>query len=356
MSEFTFADRYAQSALSPSAQIITSRQATANRIVENVTQSQIFDLVGAYYGSPHVSLTWFRDEFAKEDASFSLVNNEREMKVLAALILEQLLFKEDPETILAIVAGNAAAQRPPEDASWLLCSAKETLVRLSVDNREPRAVPTEVVPTTNPKLEAEIAGVTNGDWETLLAMLAKMRAENLSSGRNISKQAKESLNALKRELELVKEESQMLWWLFSGHSKTLARSFSFLSAPHAAVAGAIDLGVLTSFSLLGPVAIPGILERMLSGAKKAKTSQPTSLAAIVDGFAVADLEALTANVKDLPPWLAPISTALKLAQTMGTGGWHTRYTTQTGLDASSSIDPLALANQLYREYLLGQFL
>ena len=356
MSEFTFADRYAQSALSPSAQIITSRQASANRIVETVTQSQVLDLVGAYYDSPHVSLTWFRDEFAKEDAGFSLVNNEREMKVLAALILEQLLFKEGSETILAIVTGNAAAQRPPEDASWLLSSAKETLVRLSVANREPKAVPTEVAPTISQKLEAEIAEVTNGDWVTLLAVLAKMRAENLASERAISNQAKKSLSALKRELELIKEESQMLWWLFSGHSKSLARSFSSLSAPHAAVAGAIDLGILTSFSYLGPVAVPGILERMISGAKKAKTSQPTSLAAIVDGFAAADLQALTSSFKDLPPWLAPISTALRLAQTMGSGSWHARYTIQTGLDASSSIDPLELANQLYREHLLGQVL
>lgn len=355
MSEFTFADRYAQSALSPNAQIITFRQTSASRIVESATPPQIHDLVAAYYGSPHVNMHWFRDEFAKEDASFSLVNNEREMKVLAALILEQLLSTKDPEAILGILTGNAGGQRSPEDAPWLLHAAKEAFVRLSVANRETEVVDVEVTSTINPKLKDEVAGIEEGDWAGLVATLAKMRAEAQASDRNVAAQTKKALKALNRELELRTEEAQILWWLFSGHSKTLERGFSSFSIFHAAVVGAVDLGVLTTVSHLGPVAAPAILERVLSGAKKGKT-QPVALATIIDGIDVADLKKLTVSFKDLPPWLAPISTALKLAESMGANAWHARYSSQTSLNASFIIEPLVLANQLYREHLLSQFL
>lgn len=203
MSEFTFADRYAQSALSPNAQIITFRQTSASRIVESATPPQIHDLVAAYYGSPHVNMHWFRDEFAKEDASFSLVNNEREMKVLAALILEQLLSKKDPEAILGILTGNAGGQRSPEDAPWLLHAAKEAFVKLSVANRETEVVDAEVTSTINPKLKDEVAGIEEGDWAGLVATLAKMRAEAQASDRNVAAQTKKALKALSRELGMV---------------------------------------------------------------------------------------------------------------------------------------------------------
>ena len=87
MDEFKFADRYAQAGLAPSGPLIVAREEPARRIVSTIIDSNILDLVAAYYGSTDVDLAWFRDEFAKEDPSFSLVNNEREARVLAAPFL-----------------------------------------------------------------------------------------------------------------------------------------------------------------------------------------------------------------------------------------------------------------------------
>ena len=159
MAKFTFADRYAQASLAPSPQVISSRQEPANRIVSTVVGTGILDLVGAYYGSPDIDLSWFRDEFAKEDASFSLVNNERETKLLAALILEQLVGKARAEAILAIIAGSVMGLRPPAECEWLLRDAKEALGRFSVANREPQTVETNVTPTYTAKLKEEIAAI-----------------------------------------------------------------------------------------------------------------------------------------------------------------------------------------------------
>ncbi|MGE6101600.1 hypothetical protein ACLH0B_20455 [Aeromonas salmonicida] len=72
MAKFTFADRYAEAGLSPSAERIISRQEPAKRIVGNIKDNQILELVAVYYGSNNIDLDWFRDEFSTEDASFSL--------------------------------------------------------------------------------------------------------------------------------------------------------------------------------------------------------------------------------------------------------------------------------------------
>ncbi|MCF5691283.1 hypothetical protein GIV23_05425 [Pseudomonas sp. PA-1-2A] len=356
MAKFTFADRYAQASLAPSPQVISSRQEPANRIVSTVVGTGILDLVGAYYGSPDVDLGWFRDEFAKEDASFSLVNNERETKLLAALILEQLVGKARSEAILAIIAGSVMGLRQPAECEWLLRDAKEALGRLSVTNREPQAVETNLTPTYTAKLKEEIAGIVEGDWAALLVALGKMRAETQSSANTVATQSSKALKVLDREIDLLREESQMLWWLFSGHSRSVERSFSLLTPHQAAVIGAFDLGNLTTVSLLGPVAAPAILERIIGLSKKSKGTQAIELSKVIDGFSPEDLESLEVASAKLPPRLAPFTTALDLAKTMGNGAWHVRFSSKTGLDASIVSEPLALANQLYREHLLGQLL
>ncbi|KPB26887.1 MULTISPECIES: GTPase-associated system all-helical protein GASH [Pseudomonas] len=356
MAKITFADRYAQSALSPSAQIITSRQESAIRIVSSVLEAGTLDLVAAYYGCPDVDLSWFRDEFAKEDASFSLVNNERETKVLAALILEQLVANARPDAILAIITGSVMGHRPATEAEWLLRDAKEALGKFSVSNREPETVQTTVTSTYTAKLKEEISAIEDGDWAELLAGLEKIRAESRASATTVATQSTSALKALDRELDLLREESQMLWWLFSGHSKSLERSFSVLSPSHAAVVGAVDLGTLTTVSHLGPVAAPAMLERIIALSKKTKGGQAIELSKVIDNFTPEDLERLETLSTTLPPRLAPVTTAINLAKTMGVGGWHVRFSSQTGLDASFASEPMALANQLYRENLLGRLL
>lgn len=100
MIQFNFADRYAEAGLTPTPETIAMRQAPADSIVENATNAMILDLVDAYYGSPIINLVWLRDEFAKKDTSFSLVNNDREIRIIAAYILGCLVANGDPVAIL----------------------------------------------------------------------------------------------------------------------------------------------------------------------------------------------------------------------------------------------------------------
>ncbi|WP_342620446.1 hypothetical protein [Rhodoferax sp. GW822-FHT02A01] len=82
MDKTIFADYYAELGLQTTSEIVLARTASAERIIGEINDRKIFDLVLQYYGFPNTEMTWFRDEFAKEDAAFSLVNNEREVRVL----------------------------------------------------------------------------------------------------------------------------------------------------------------------------------------------------------------------------------------------------------------------------------
>lgn len=354
MSKFTFADRYAEAGLAPTPQMITFRQEPTKRIVDNITDARILDLAAIYYGSTEPDLTWFRDEFAQEDASFSLVSNERETRVLAAVILGELVANESSEAILAVIIGSVMGHRIPSQSVWLLGDAREALGLLSVISRKPGKVETKIAPTVNTKLTEEITELAHNDWTTLLTVLGKIRSEAQSSAKSTAVQSTSALSALDRQVKLMREESQMLWWLFGGHSRLLERSFGSFAPHQAALVGAVDLGTLTTQSLLGPVAAPAMLERVIGLAKRTKGAQPQNLAAAIDGLTTEDIDRLEVFSTKLPPRLAPVTAAIDLARTMGTGAWHARFQVKTGLDAAISFDPVHLAEQLYREHLLGQ--
>lgn len=356
MAKFNFADRYAEAGLAPTSQAIANRQAPADRIVGGATSAMVLDLVGAYYASPGLDLAWLRDEFAKEDASFSLVNNERETRVLAAYILGALVAAGNAQAILAVLTGGVAGLRKPSEAPWLLREAASELLSRSVAERRTAEIDTKVAGTATPKLADEIAALPVNDWPGLLVMLGKIRSEAQSSANTTSRQATAALRALDLKVEYLREESQMLWWLFGGHSRSLQRSFVMFGAQQAALVGAVDLGALTTVSRMGPVAAPAMLERIIILARRAEETPARNLASAVDGLPEEDLRRLEVFQDTLPARLAPVTAAIDLARTMGTGAWYARFRERTGLEATMALDPVAMGEQLYREHLLGQLM
>jgi len=153
----------------------------------------------------------------------------------------------------------------------------------------------------------------------------------------------------------MREESQMLWWIFGGHSRSLCRGFSCLDSYQAALVGAVDLANLTTFTLLGPIAAPAMLERVIASSKKQKAPSAKSLLATLESFDQSDLNNLEIST-ELPARITPVSSAIDLARTLGKGAWHQRFKTLTGVDASIELEPISLAVQLYHEHLLGQLL
>ncbi len=356
MADFSFADRYAEASLSPSAATISARQAPSERIIDDITSSQILDLAGLYYGSPGLDMTWLRDQFIQDDASFSLVNNEREAKLLSAVILGALVAAGNSVAMLAVISGSISGHRVPPLAPWLQNESADALKRIAVAERKPSAIETKIAPVGNAKLQEEISALVQNDWPTLITLLGKMRTEALAASKLVGTQTSTALSRLALQSRYQREENQMLWWLFGGHSRSLERSFASLGPQQAAIVGAVDLGDLSSVSRVGPVAAPAMLERVIALAKKAKGVQPRELQLAVEGLSTADLTRLRIFPDATLPWLRPITAALSFARDLGPGAWQARFSDRTGLQSTFSLEPLELAEQLYTEHLLGQLI
>ncbi|WP_428142826.1 GTPase-associated system all-helical protein GASH [Delftia acidovorans] len=355
MTKHVFADYYAAEGLAPSGDLIKLREMATKRILEDISTERILQLAEVYFGVKNVDLDWFRDEYTKDDASFSLINNERETRVLAGALLNELIDYEYSVAILAIVAGHLNGRCPPSEGKNLVTKAEQVLGERCVKDRVPEVIETKISITINSKLEAEIAAMPADDLGALVSTLGKMRAESQSSQRNIANNASSIIFKVCSQISLMREESQMLWWIFGGYSRTLEIPFSNMNPFQAALTAAIDLGGLTSVSELGPIAAPAMFERVICQAKRPKGAFDKSLAKAIDGMRREDLQRFIISTST-PARLAPVTTAIELARTIGLGSWYTRFEEVTGLKASTEFEPAELANQLYREHLLGQLI
>lgn len=356
MTTYTFADRYSEAGLAPTAEKILLREEPVRKIVEAVNDQQIVKLTQFYYDCSDSDLTWFRDTFVEADASFSMINNEREARVLSALVLGELIQSHNATAILAVSIGSVRGLRKPPQSSWLLYDAEEAFLKCSIEDRAYESVPSKFSPKASQILTDELKAAAEApELLTLASLMIKVRNELHSSALTMSKQISSALEECDRQLSLMREESQMLWWLTGGHSKTLSRSFAAFTPAQAAFIGALDLGSLTTYTHLGPVAIPAMLDKIIALAKKKRAQGTVSLSSLIDSFVPEDLEMLHVP-RALPPCIAPLSAAIDFAKTAGIGAWHARFEQKTGLNASISLEPVVMAEQLYREHLLGQLM
>jgi hypothetical protein len=218
MTTFSFADRYAQAGLAPGGAIIAARQAPADRILDDLTLPRIFDLVQLYFEQSDLDLTWFRDEFIQEDPAFSLINNQRECILLAATILDANITQGSSKTILALLTTSASSNRVSSEFGWLLDEAKAGFLRLAIAARQPAKIDSALRVTLAPKLAEEIAASPVNDWPTLLGNVGKVRKEASEASNAIATQASAVFGALEKQLKFMREETQILWWLFGEHT------------------------------------------------------------------------------------------------------------------------------------------
>lgn len=354
MSKLSFADRYAAAGIAPTAEIILKRQTSSDRIVAATTYDRVIELVALFYGLPVQDPIWLRDEFLQDDPTFSLIQNRREAQVLAAIMLNKLIEGGDDFAALSVVVGGVAGRRSPPQAAWLVQSAHDALAGFAISQRKPTDIGEKVTSTAIKNIEQDLAAVAENDWPGLLAALTKVRKESQNSMVTMSAQTTAIVAELSRRLAYQREESQILWWVFSGLSQSLDRMFSKLEGMQAAIVAALDLGSLTTASRVGPIAAPAVLDRVIDGAKKPRV--PTALSRAVDGLGVVDLAKLDVGPPPTTPSMMPITAALNLATTMGAGVWYAKFTELTGMPAETVFTPSELSQQLYLEDLLGALL
>jgi hypothetical protein len=354
MTAFKFADRYAEAGINPGPTIISIREGPAERIRKDLNSEQRYDLIGIYFGDRSIDPTWFATQFAADDASFSVVNNSRECVILAAAILGARVAEGDSHTIAAIVAASVAGKRPTTEAPGLIDEANSAFVQSAITARTPSPIGSKFgVPATT-KLGEEIVALAANDWPALTAVLGKIRTEGQESAKALATFTTTALEQLVSQIGYMREETQMLWWLYGEASNILERPFSALTAGPLAIVAGMELAALATRSQLGPAAGPVLLERVLRFAKKEK-APAKSLASILDGFDPGELAAFHTDRRGRPGIVFPIMTAIEKTREIGQSSWYGAFKSAAGFDATTEFAPSELARQVYVECLLGRF-
>jgi hypothetical protein len=155
-------------------------------------------------------------------------------------------------------------------------------------------------------------------------------------------------------LRVLREETNILWWLFAEHSRDLGHQMAQLPLPAACVVSGKELADLVEV-LPGPLAAVGVLDRMLRAVepqlRTTTTVQEAVNAAPREWRARWAAGAECERVEDLCPVLCGIRRSL---DTNGPDDWIPPVRTLTTVDVLAGLPPVELAVQAYQERLLAE--
>lgn len=354
MSSYNFADQYKAAGLNPGPDIIQRRQEPFDKILEEINTSRILDLTRLYFGfSVPNGTDWFSEAFRATDASFSMIDNEREASVLSSCLLAAVLDDDNICAGLAPIVASAAGSRIPLARSEFIDDARQYLAAYSVNSRQQTAADINKIKLPAPsKINSSVDTYLQApDWTKTGDVIKLAGNESFEATKNLTNQVFSVISPLTKQVRDLREEVSMLWWYIGGYSRVLDKPFADLDIGLAALMAGLDLAHLAQGES-GPIAAPAILHRLVVTSRVDEDKKIALKVAVdalpPDTFQRLEIPETIDKVSDLCPVLA----ALTKADEAGKGSWYTAFKKVSGLDAGAKFLPIELAMQIYQESLL----
>jgi hypothetical protein len=354
MPSFNFADQYKAAGLNPGPEIIKLRQEPFDKIQKRLNTTMVLDLTRLYFGFavPNGN-EWFSEAFRETDASFSMIDNEREASVLAACLLAAALDAGNVCAGLAPVVAAAAGSRVPLVRPEFIEDARQALAIHSINSRQQTAANVSKIkqPAKSKVAAAVDEYLPAANWSNSGDAIKLAANESFEATKTLANQIYSVISPLAKQVRDLREEVDMLWWYIGGWSRVLEKPFSELDVGLAALMAGLDLAHLT-LGESGPVAAQAILHRLLISSTAGENKKIALKSAVdalpPDTFQQLEIPKTINSVSDLCPVLA----ALAKADEIGNGAWYIAFNKATHLDAGTKFPLIGLAMQVYRESLL----
>jgi hypothetical protein len=354
-----FADWYRLISIDPQNIPLGTRWAAVEAYASKATTADIFDLMRlATTRSPKDSEfePRFRGEFKENDDTFSMSQNTLELEVLATSTLIQLIASASAEiadrAALAVLCAEFQGLREKPKIQELLKTAKTYLHSRSDSLRTNNAAPAlRLAKSKIPDFVKEIT--TTPNWATDAPTVGSALEEANKQIVAIAKSSNDALADLTRRLHLQQEESDILWWIFSGYSGDLEVTFSSLGIPAAAIVGGKELADHV-INLPGPVAAVALLDKIVALARNRNSKSEYSIKEVVNSRPLKEWRSkhLVMDISGVEDFCS-LAYALKQSAALNSSTtWIPDFETRTGLSASDHLSPTQVAEQIYRECLL----
>ena len=337
-----FGDWYRLAVLEPRSDTLELRWSAIETFSENLDIEDAMNLVRVFQGrgSDEEFLARFRTALHAKDSAFKMRDNDIELRVLAGGSIAKVL-QGDPSYVrdavaLATVCGDYCGARPHRELEEIINLARHVLDSEAVRVRRVRDSihkPGRIELTTSVSLKYDPAGL----GQTFPAFVEELG---------------EVLNGLKEAQAALREESNIVWWLFAEHSRDLKKPMGTIAAAPACLHVAKELAELTE-EIPGPLSTVAFLNKMLRSGRS-KLPKEVTLIDAVNGANRAWRGQWAKSDPGLND-LSPVRFAIKKSlESDGKDQWIPAFEKATGLAASKPIPPLLLARQTYDEALLAR--
>ncbi len=316
----------------------------------------IYDLTKAYHslnvgdGTEPTELIEATREF---DNAFVPAGRATEIAVLAGAVLNEVLLSKRDSTsdcvALAIVVPAFQGLRKANPIPQLVTSAEQYLADRSADLRKP---PKDSKPEAGVAKDV-IDNTTQALKESQFPQAADHLGTLVAAQNKIMRGQAAEIRALEKRLLLLREESDVLWWLTGAHSRIVNQSFADLEPGAAALLVGRELADLTQI-IPGPLAIGAFAKRMLGSTLSEKAEVELTLGSAINSLSgqvrtAWGEDAQAAKSSGICPLYSAIVHSLTVAKP---AEWPPLFKKSQSLDAKLKCHPALLSRQLYLESLL----
>ena len=359
-----FADWYREIDANPSPEKLELAWGAVESVAERAYErSSLLDLVELAFSknAPEQIKETISKNIKEADSTFPMRDNEHALQVLAAASLIQRIKARGDDWLLAALATS--------NRSWtadivtgvqddLVTTSKNVLAEEAVAERE--AALQREMPSTR-ELSTAIEDLKSLEFDNVVTSQAQIAQQNLDKlyeglcavleiiPNNITAHAR--FSDQQPALRVLKEENNVLWWVFSEFSSEMDLPISEINKDAWNIYAAVELADRTTL-LPAPDSMKAVLDKALF--QRDKVRKQTSLEACVNAC---DTDWIEKFIKRLPAVLpermAPIITALSSKRDGATGSnWSSVIKQRVDLDPTDKVSRRVLAWQLYQECLL----
>ncbi|PSH02618.1 MAG: hypothetical protein CXZ00_16510 [Acidobacteria bacterium] len=275
----SFGEWYRKANIQPRHEDLLARSQAIEVFTKNVDKNTIAELIRCFVGIPARDVTViarFVEQLLATDTAFPTQNNALELQVLCgaalASVLEHSSHVADTAALLLISAAAPSFRKAPVVPD-IVRNAQTYLMARSAAVRKLDARPNVVGAEHDQLIEAVKAACATNQAVQLQQPLDTMLKGLNDTLNKVASLAEQATRVLERSDNLLLEESNIVWWVFGGHSRDTGKRFSELPPGFAAVLAGKELADITRF-IPGPIAAPAYLDKQLDhlSGKKLKLS------------------------------------------------------------------------------------
>lgn len=354
--DIQFGEWYRTAHIKPDDQLLKMRWKGVETFSTNLTPSRLLDLARLFHTRPPRDTNFqkeFRTPFFQADNAFKMQGNDLELAVLAGATLACVFNGKDSAlsdvaafaTVCPCLQGKARTATIPDVQN----RARNHLVSRSGSLRASAGKKRKRISV--PQIDESLKAISDACNANVLTDVSGPLTDFLRKLGMTMHKVIQSTNQIQHDQLLLREESDVLWWMQGRYSRDLEMSMDQIGLAAASIIAGKELAEVIKV-LPGPFAARAILHQVLLR-DGSDIQKGIALSSAING---SDREwrkewaqhFAESETIDLCPILFAVKKSL---ETDNAESWHAPFKNATKLSASLEIEPVGIAAQAYEECL-----